>query len=73
MKIMSCINQEENKIQNCGVYCQQEIKPLIEEVWVGVQKWEFRTANIDLSQRHEKQGGKAKIFKYPKIKHYRGD
>ena len=36
MKIMSSINQEENKIQNCGVYCQQEVKPLIEEVWVGV-------------------------------------
>ena len=36
MKIMSCINQEENKIQNCGIYYQQEIKTLIEEVWVGV-------------------------------------
>ena len=32
MKIMRCINQEENKIQNCGVYCQQKLKTLIEEV-----------------------------------------
>ena len=36
MEIMRCINQEENKKQNCRVYCQQEIKTLIEEVWVGV-------------------------------------
>ena len=39
MKIMSCINQEENKIQNCGVYCQQKIKKLIEEVWQEFRNW----------------------------------